>query len=484
MGSKTKAEWARLDAVAQAELVKRGEATPRELLEACEERLSLLDPLLNAVPVRDGERARKRAESADLATTPFAGVPFLVKEITPWPGLRWSFGARFFRQNTAPMGTPWSGAVERAGLVTLGKTNSSEFGLLGSTEGLLDGVTHNPWDLSLSAAGSSGGAAAAVASGLVPVAHASDGGGSIRVPASVNGLFGFMPSRGRIHSAALGQSDYGALVLEHCVSRTVRDSALLFALAEDPQSGLPPAGHVTGPSSKRLRIGAWTQTLMGERPDGEIERLFEQTVELLRGLGHEVVPLDAPPVDGPKMRDGFFRVAAAAVAGAVEMVTRMTGAPPPRDGLEPFTWELAERFRREPSDAMEKTRALFAENAARYLTAFERCDVVLTPTLATLPWRLGHFSPLLPADLLIARTARAVSYTPIHNVAGCPAMSVPLCWWQPEAGDASAEPVPVGMHFAAAPGEDARLLALAYELERAQPWAHRWPRHSIPRLVG
>lgn len=465
-----RSELARLDGVAQAEWVARGEVKSFELLEACAERIAALNPLLNAVPVVDFERARAKAAGSG----PFAGVPFLMKEVTPYPGLRWSFGSRLFAANVPPGPTPYSTRLDEAGLVTVGKSATSEFGLLGSTETLLDGVTHNPWDLSMSAAGSSGGAAAAVAAGLVPFAHASDGGGSVRIPASVCGLFGFKPSRGRTVPASFGESDFGALVSEHCISRSVRDSALLLSLTEARTSSMPEVGYVRDPLSRRLRIGAWTRTTMGEQPEPAVRRAFDDTVALCLSLGHEVELIEPPELDGPALGDAFFLVAGAAVAGAIAMVQQFRGKPVERHELEPFSWALAEELQRQGPDALVRSRAQFAAAAERYLIATAKYDVILTPTLAISPWRIGHLSPVLPREELLRRTAQAVGYTPIHNIAGCPAMSVPLHW--------SEEGLPIGSHFAAAPGADALLLGLAYQLEAARPWSNRWAPYSFPRL--
>jgi amidase len=251
---------ARLDGIAQAELVARGELTADELLDACAERLAAIDPLIHAIPTVDFDRAR----AAPRPSGPFGGVPFLVKDVAPYAGLRWSLGSRAFARNVAPVGTPFTARLDEAGLVTIGKSATSELGLLGSTETLLEGVTHNPWDLSYSAAGSSGGAAAAVAAGIVPLAHANDGGGSIRIPASVCGLFGFMPSRGRSVAAMLGESDFGALTIDHCVTRSVRDSALFLSITEARDGAFPPVGFVRDPIARRLRIAAWSRTTMGQ----------------------------------------------------------------------------------------------------------------------------------------------------------------------------------------------------------------------------
>ena len=460
---------ARLDGVAQAELVARGELQRSELLDAFVERLDAMNPLIRAVPAADVERAR----GAKVPAGPFAGVPFLVKDLLPYPGLRWSMGARLFARNVATQGSPYVGRIDAAGLVTAGKTAASEMGLLGSTETLLDGVTHNPWDLSRSAAGSSGGSAAAVAAGIVPLAHANDGGGSIRVPASANGLFGFKPSRGRC-AATSPPTDFGALVSDHCISRSVRDSALFLSLTEEHDTALPPLGHVREPIARSLRIATWTRTMLGDEPEPAVRRAHDEAVALCASLGHRVEPVAPPAVDGPALGDAFFLVAGSAVAGVIEMVDRLRGRPVQRDELEPFTWSLVEELERRGPGALGEARAAFAAATERYLAAIAPYDAVLTPTLAVVPWRIGHLSPVLPREELLRRTGRAVGYTPIHNVAGCPAMSVPLHWTD--------DGLPVGIHFAAAPGADALLLGLAYQLEAARPWRDRWAPYSYPRL--
>lgn len=460
---------ARLDGVAQAELVARREVAPSELLDAFAERCEALNPLLRAIPTVDLERTR----AAGFRPGPFSGVPFLVKDATPYPGLRWSVGARLFRHNVAPQGVPYVDRIDQSGLVTVGKSATSELGLLGSTETLLEGITHNPWDLSLSASGSSGGAAAAVAAGIVPFAHGNDAGGSIRIPASVCGLFGFKPSRGRCVPASL-PSEFGALVSDHCISRSVRDSALFLSVTEDRDGALPAVGYVQAPVARPLRIAAWTRTLMGDEPEPAVRRAHDEAVALCLSLGHEVEPVVPPAIDGTALGDAFFLVAGSAVAALVEMVDRMRGHPVQHDELEPFTWALADDLARRGPGALAGAREVFAASAEAYVAATRPFDAVLSPTLATPPWRIGHLSPVLSREELFRRTARSVGYTPIHNIAGCPAMSVPLHW--------SDDGVPIGVHFAAAPGADALLLGLAYQLEEARPWRDRWAPFSYPRL--
>ncbi len=455
-----------LDATAQAELVARGELTQNDLLDAYEQRLRATNPLIRAVVTSDVGPARNRRVSG-----PLAGVPFLVKDLMPYPGLRCSFGARLFATNIAAEGSPFTQRLDAAGLVTVGKTASSEFGLLGSTETLVEGATHNPWNLAYSASGSSGGAAAAVAAGIVPLAHANDGGGSIRIPASVCGAFGLKPSRGRTVPALTMRSDFSDITSDLCVSRTVRDSALFLSLVEGNE--LAPVGFVREPSKRRLRIGAFTTTLLDGEPVASVRAAFEDAVELCRSLGHEVIPIAPPRIDGKALSRGFFTIAGAALAGLNDMMSGMLQRALGAGDLEPFTRMLIERYK--TSGDLQAAREVFARASQVYGDMLASVDVVLTPTLATLPWRLGHLSPTLDYDTLIARTEEAVCYTPIHNAIGAPAMSVPL--------HMSPEGLPIGSHFAAPVGREDVLLALAYELEQARPWRDRKPPFSYRQLA-
>lgn len=461
------ASLARLDGMAQAEQCARGEVSEDELLEACLARIDALNPLLRAVVTV------AREQPGPAKAGPLSGVPFLVKDSTSWPGLRWSMGSRLFASNLGQRQTPYGRRLEDSGLVCVGKSALSEFGLLSSTETLLEGATLNPWNLSCSPTGSSGGSAVAVAAGLVPFAHANDGGGSIRHPASACGVFGFKPSRGRTVPASFSSSDFGDMTSDHCLSRSVRDSALFLSLTED-RSGGTPVGFVREPMARGLRIATWTRTVMGAEPEPAVRRAYDEAVALLTDLGHRVEPVTAPAFAGALLADAFFIVTGAAVAGIIDTVDRTRDLPVQEEELEPFTWALADAFLARGPDALPRAREVFAEAVRAYHEATQGYDVVLTPTLATEPWRLGHLSPILGREELLHRTARGVGYTPLHNLAGCPAMSVPLHF--PEEG------LPIGTHFAAAPGDDALLLGLAYQLEQARPWKDRWAPYSIPTL--
>jgi amidase len=458
------------DATAMADLVRTGQVTPAELEEACRAAIAE-EASLNAV----GAVAERAIASDDAGDGPFAGVPFLVKELLAVPGLPWTMGSRLMAQAEAGPASPYVERLLGAGLRIVGATTSSEFGLLGSTETVLHGATHNPWDPELSAGGSSGGSAAAVAAGIVPMAHASDGGGSIRYPASMTGLFGFKPSVLRQEPVGPDLGGLTSLVHEHAITRTVRDSAGLLAATERRGDAAvhPPIGNVTGPSDRRLRFLVLERTLPGRLPHPEVRAALHRTASLLEDLGHERIDLPLlPTFDGAALSRAFFTAAAQTMVGVAAMVTPMLGRAPGPAELEPFTLELIEWGTAVTPDDAASGEAAFALASRNYRGLFEHVDVVLTPTVTRPPWPIGTLAPDLGREELIARTEELIGYTPIHNIAGNPAMSVPL----EQVGG-----LPVGMHLAAAPGADALLLHLAFELEEARPWAARLPQRSAVR---
>ena len=370
--------------------------------------------------------------------------------------------------NPAPGLSPYAARIRDCGLNVICSATSSEFGLLGSTESALRGPTLNPWRDGLSAGGSSGGSAALVAAGILPMAHGDDAGGSLRVPAGLCGVFGFKPSNRRSAPAWPDAPGFAALVVEHCVSRSVRDSAVFLAATErtGPDALYPPDGVTEGPSATRLRIAMLTPTLLGREPDDAVARELDRAAKLCESLGHHVEIADPPDIDGQALSDGFFTAAALAMAQMAQMAAQALGRGHGPAELEPFTLELIDWAATLGQDAPADCERTLTEAGRVYLRLFERCDVVLSPTLARVAWPIGHLSPAAGRESLIRRTEEAVGYTPVHNVAGCPAMTVPL---------GRDDGLPVGIHFAAAPGADRRLLALAYELEAAAPWSATLP---------
>lgn len=450
-----------LDATALADLVQRKEVTPLELAEAVIARIEAFDLTLNAVTVKLDERARSTAQGP-LPDGPFKGVPFLIKDLRDYAGARSTNGSRFFTSNIAVSSAPPVQAYEKAGLVMVGKTNTPEFGLLATTEPLLFGPTHNPWSLSRSPGGSSGGAAAAVAAGLVPMAHATDGGGSIRIPASCCGVFGMKPSRGRMPSSGEPASDF--LSIDHCISRSVRDSARLFAATEVSAPGLERVGFVSGPDKDRLMMAFSTQNIYGEEVDSEVKAAIEETAKLCAQLGHEVVE-DRPVFDGAAFVDHFMTLWTSGANSIVAMV-KASGVDP-QTVLEPWTLGLAAEFEGKPQGSVEAALSYFGQLEQVFAKFYGDYNVYLTPVLRTPPIAIGVQGPIVAYAELRKRVLDYVSYTPVHNAAGTPAMSVPLSW-------SSAE-LPIGSQFSAARGRDKMLFALAYELEAAKPWANRWP---------
>lgn len=267
----TPEEYQKLDALGLAELVKKKEVSPAELLDCSLAMINERQSGMNAVSLYNTEIGKQKVNQVREGL--FQGVPFLVKGLLPYPGLTTTMGSRLFAEYIPPAGSEYTRRIDESGLVTFGNTTCSEFGLLGSTETLLHGITQNPWHQDYSAAGSSGGSAAAVASGIVPMAHASDGGGSIRIPASVCGLFGFKPSAGRTVLSTDMSNSFVELVSDHCVSKSVRDSAALLSITEqkEPQAKFPPIGFCCQePTHRKLRIGVYTNSLMGEEADTEV----------------------------------------------------------------------------------------------------------------------------------------------------------------------------------------------------------------------
>ena len=353
--------------------------------------------------------------------------------------------------------------------MTLGKSATPEFGFLPTTEPVATGLTRNPWDLNRSSGGSSGGSSVAVAAGIVPVAHATDGGGSIRIPASHCGLFGLKPSRGRIadFEGKAGIADVG---VEHVVSRSVRDSAALFALTEDiaPRASFPPVGLVTAPAKRRLRIGVLLENGMGHSPTPEVVAATDHAVKLVAGLGHHI-DYTHLPYDGGQFIQDFLQLWANGALKTAEGIGHALGRAPDGRDLEPFSLGLVEMARKAGPAAMGPVIRRLTANALAYDTWFpaHQFDVVLSPVLSSGPPLLGEVGPLVPFDTLVPRLMEYVGYTPIHNIAGAPAMSVPLSWT--DGG------LPIGTMFAARAGNERTLFELAYELEAANPWAHRIP---------
>lgn len=465
-----------LDATAQAELVRSGQASALELIDAAITRIERLNPELNAIASNNFDLARERAR-AERLTGPFAGVPTLIKDLLPYPGYALEFGSRLFKGNVAQSGSDYSQALHDSGLIVLGKSTTSEFGLLGTTETAACGPTLNPWDVALSTGGSSGGSVAAVASGMVAIAHASDGGGSIRGPASLCGLFGFKPSRSRTLSAGVPENlPMARFLSDHCVSRTVRDSATWLAATEraDATAPLRPVGIVQRAPGQRLRIGVYRNDAFGREPSPAAADALAAAVRLCEDLGHATIETSGPSYDAQTTSAAFFALSSAGIAGLLDQMRTAMGAAFDDSLIEPYTRELVARARDlGPADLYREMAALDAAASAadREMVRF---DVLLSPTIGFAAFPIGQFGPTADPQLLIGFTERLAGYTFCTSLAGWPAMSVPLHWTQ--------DGLPMGCHFAAPLGEEARLLGLAYQLEEAAPWQDRWPTLTESRL--
>ncbi len=451
------------DGVGVAAAIRSREITPSEALEAAIARTERLDPQLNFVATKAYEYGRERASQR--LGGPFAGVPTLIKDLTPLAGIPTMYGSRAFANYVPDEHPPYVDALLASGLVPFGKSTTPEFGLTATTEPILGGPTLNPWDTSRSSGGSSGGAAVAVASRAVPLAQASDGGGSIRIPASCNGLFGLKVSRNR-HVPAERENPF-PISVSGCVSRSVRDSAAWLSITErvGSSAAYEPVGLVRGPSTQRLRIAVSIPDARGQEPDPEVRAAIESAAELCRSLGHEVRE-GRPQVDGPQFTDDFILLWAAGAAEVVDAVRQQAPDAPIEQLLEPLTLDLARHYQLQGEEALGAAIGRLRQVDTRFNAFFGDVDVLLTPVLSNPPLPIGEIAPTL-GMAGFDRVLDYVGYTPLQNAAGAPAMSVPLAWSQGG--------LPIGAHFSAAKGQECRLLELAYELEQARPWAGRRP---------
>jgi amidase len=455
------------DAVGLAELIRTRQITPNEVVEDTIRRIEAINPSLNAVVYKTYERARKTA-SAGPRDGPLSGVPFLVKDNATIAGVQQTRGSRALRGNVPDRTAPFFAACERAGLILVGVTNMPEMGLIDGTENVLYGPTHNPWNVDYSPGGSSGGSAACVAAGILPLAHGTDGGGSIRIPASHCGLFGLKASRGRLLSGTFAASAWPRLV-DGVLSRTVRDTAMVLSLAEDPDARLPRLGWISGPSSRRLKIAVMFGGMRGEAPHPEVRDAISDTARLCGELGHTVDEAK-PTLDQERLADAAQRVADIEVAKTVDALAKANTITRLEDGFESRVLGLREAAMRRGSFKEQITAALpvLQTGTAALDRFFGEWDVLLTPVLRTPIFKTGMRDQTKYAFGELEDMLRNyVAYTSLHNICGTAAMSVPLHW--------DCKGLPLGSQFAAGTGAEAVLLGLAYELEAARPWANRRP---------
>ena len=469
------AEYSDYDGLGLAELVRRGEVSPAELLEEAIERIERHNPTLNAVVYKAYDEARRTAAS-ELPDGPFKGVPFLIKDLgCPVAGMPRTSGSRFLKDEVPAHDGELTRRYRAAGVVITGKTNTPEFGITGTTESALLGPCRNPWNPEHITGGSSGGAAAATAAGIVPLAHATDGRGSIRIPAACCGLFGLKTTRDRNPNGPQDADRAIGFSVDHVVSRSVRDSAAMLdatGYAEPASPYAPPPKErpyieeiATAPG--RLRIAFSSETPNGRPIHAENQAALEDTAALLEELGHHVEPRGLG-IDYRALYRAEGAVSSSnAAARLADMIARV-GREPESDELEPLTWagfKLGRKLNGE--QVMASWRTLRCMNR-EVLALFEEYDVYLTPVMGTPPPPIGHIDPVnLEPREVQRRQAVAFPFTPPFNFTGQPAMSVPLAW--------SSDGLPLGMQFVGRYADEATLFRLVAQLETARPWIQRKP---------
>ncbi len=489
-------DYDRYDGLGLAELIRKGEVSPAELCETAIARAEALNPRLNAVVTPMYELARRAAAAAP-GNSPFAGVPFLLKDILhAFAGVPLSHGSAALRNYVPERDSEIVRRFKAAGLVTLGKTNTPEFALMGVTEPAAFGPTRNPWNPEHTPGGSSGGSAAAVAAGIVPLASATDGGGSIRIPAACCGLFGLRPSRGRVPVGPAQAEVWDGASSDHVLTRSVRDSAAMLDCIHGADPGAP---YVAPPPARpyleetrqppgRLRIGFSTASPLGLEVHDECVRAVADCAHLLETLGHKVEEA-APAIDGHELAKCYITMYFGQVAADVREVRGLVGRAAARRGLEPATRALGLLGRTLPAADFVAAKRRWNGFAQAMATFHERYDLYLTPTLAHPPVKIGALQPPLAerlatriinalglgrlmlasgiVDKLATQSLSKTPFTQLANLTGQPAMSVPLHW----TGDG----LPCGVQFIAPMGDEATLIRLAAQLEQARPWCDRRP---------
>jgi len=466
-------EYGSYDGIGLAELVRNKQVTPGELLDEAIARTAKVDPQINAVVVKHYDYAQRQIDNG-LPDGPFTGVPFLLKDLDILEGTRTTSGASLFKDNVADHTGTLAQRFLDAGVAIFGKSSSPEFGLMPTTESRLFGPTRNPWNLAHSSGGSSGGAAAAVAARILPVAHASDGGGSIRIPAAASGIFGLKPSRARTPLGPDRGEGWGGFSCGHVVSISVRDSAAMLDAIHGPEPSSPyvapaperPYLEEVGRDPGRLRIAFTDKSPYGDAIDPEIAAVTREIAAQLSGLGHDVeerapqLPADPAVV--------ISTIVAANTALTVRLAEQRFGRAMTDRDFEVLT--LASAHNAEKATATDYVAAqLAAFQISRTLaTFFKACDVFLCPTLCSPPLRIGELNTMAE-DLshIPPILRRYMPATSMFNMSGQPAMSMPLAW--------NSAGLPLGMMFSARSGDEATLFRLAAQLEQVRPWKHKLP---------
>jgi amidase len=458
------------DMTAMREAMAAGRTTASALVDQAIERAETVNPQLNFIAWPTFERARRQA--GEPRSGPLAGVPTLIKDMLPEKGIPARFGSAALRDFIAPDDAPYARAIADAGLISIARSAMPELGLNAVTESPLLGPTRNPWNLDYTPGGSSGGGAAAVAAGVVPVAHASDGLGSIRHGAAPCGLVGLKPSRGR-NAGEEALRSIADLTVNGCVSRTVRDTAAWLEATQtrDPNC-LPPVPLVTAPVDHRLRIHAYCRVMRtGALPDASVQRVFSEAIALLGRLGHRLTDADLP-FDGPAATELLGTITEGMFSRRLGMLSQAIGIEVKAEDLEHRSATLIAAGEAVGDAEFAAAWAAIERVVAAYLGRLEEIDIWMTPTLGSEIPRIGVFGPDIPWNEQKDPLIDYAGYCWIDNFAGTPAISLPMGF--------SDNGLPVGVQFATRPGGEALLLALAYQLEAAL----EWHRHVPPIWVG
>ena len=488
----TQSSYLHQDAVGLAALIRAGELHPKEVLAAALDQIERFDTRINAIAWRRFDLAAQEAERT-LPDSPVSGVPFLIKALSQrMDGAPHTMASQMRSGLVADHDSTLVARYKAAGLIIIGQTTSPEFGAAADTRSSLYGVTRNPWDLDRSPGGSSGGAAAAVAARYLPAAHASDGAGSIRIPASMCGLVGLKPTRGRTPKGPDAAEGWFGLSVEHAVTRTVRDSAALLDITQGADPGAPyyppppdrPYLEEVALPPGKLRIAVSTESMLSDRMDRRCVEAVERTAELLEQLGHRVAEA-RPSIDPQRFKEAIWVMIGADMACAIDAAAHSAGRRPKADLYEASSWLLG-LFGRRLTAADFITSLQYIRNMGRSTAPFfDDYDIFVEPTIARPPWKSGALYPPMNQQLARAairirgrgaalkavselgeRSFRAVPNTALWNATGQPSISLPLHW---------SDGLPIGVQFTARYAEEALLFRLAAELEQARPWIDRLP---------
>ncbi len=489
-------KYEKYDGVGLAELVQKKEVKPIELVEEAISRIENLNPRLNAVIHKMYDIAMEAAEK-DLPNGPFKGVPFLLKDLlAAYAGVPMRSGSRFNQDFIPDYDSEIVKRFKAAGVIIVGKTNTSEYGLAPVTEPELFGSTNNPWNLSRTTGGSSGGSAASVSACIVPLAHGNDVGGSIRIPASCCGVIGLKPTRGRNpFGPNLGNTWHGFLC-DHVLTRSVRDSAAMLDATAGPEVGTPyfvpppsrPFIDEVGTDPGKLRIAFTSKPFLPGVVYEDCVQGLKMTIKVCQELGYEVEEA-TPQIDGEAFAKAFLTMGCAEIKTDIEEAERIFGRKATFKDFEPATWAAGLLGRQVKTAELSKSLRLLRSSAGKIGQFFEKYDVLMTPTLAKPPLLTGSLNPrgmqaiilkfigrlnagnflstLGGIDALANQAFQFIPYTPLFNATGQPAMSVPLYW--------NEEGLPIGMQFIGRYGDEATLFRLASQFEAAIPWFNRRP---------